>query len=151
MPYYEKVKEYNDFENRDLWEYQLNLSPEEITQGLKHLWEIKRVNFPYYFLSSNCSYQLLGLLEAARPNTYLRQDFPIYAIPTDTLRRVLEEKDILRKLVYRPANGTTLAYHAQQNNPLLNKATKALAKDVNYSVAHLNNADQARAYEMAYD
>ena len=151
LPYYEKVKEYNDFENRDLWEYQLNLSPEEITQGLKHLWEIKRVNFPYYFLSSNCSYQLLGLLEAARPNTYLRQDFPIYAIPTDTLRRVLEEKDILRKLVYRPANGTTLAYHAQQNNPFLNKAAKALAKDVNYSVDHLNSADQARAYEMAYD
>lgn len=29
MPYYRKVKEYGDFESRDLWEYELNLSPEE--------------------------------------------------------------------------------------------------------------------------
>jgi hypothetical protein len=29
MPYYRKVKEYGDFESRDLWEYELNLTPEE--------------------------------------------------------------------------------------------------------------------------
>ena len=58
LPYYEKVKEYNDFENRDLWEYQLNLTPDEIKQGLAHLWEMKGINLPYYFLASNCSYQL---------------------------------------------------------------------------------------------
>jgi hypothetical protein len=30
MPYYEKVKEYSDMENRDLWEYQLSLAPDEV-------------------------------------------------------------------------------------------------------------------------
>ena len=151
LPYYEKVKEYNDFENRDLWEYQLNLTPQEITQGLKHLWEIKTVNFPYYFLSSNCSYQLLGLLEAARPNIYLRQDFSVYAIPTDTLRRVLQEKDILKKLVYRPASGTSLAYHAQQNKPHINDLAKKLAIDPNIDISTLSDTEQSKTYEMAYD
>ena len=151
LPYYEKVKEYNDFENRDLWEYQLNLTTEEITQGLKHLWELKKVNFPYYFLSSNCSYQLLGLIEAARPNTYLRQNFPIYAIPTDTLRRVLQEKNILKKLVYRPANGTVLAYNAQRNSPLVNQTAQALALNKQTNLQALSDTEQARAYETAYD
>ncbi len=27
MPYYRKVKEYGDFESRDLWEYELALTP----------------------------------------------------------------------------------------------------------------------------
>jgi hypothetical protein len=151
LPYYEKVKEYNDFENRDLWEYQLNLTPEEITQGLKHLWEIKSVNFPYYFLSSNCSYQLLGLLEAARPNTYLRQDFPVYVIPTDTLRRVLAEKNILTQLVYRPASGTTLAYQARNNRPEINQTAKKLAQIPDIDLGHLSTLEQARSYELAYD
>ncbi len=151
LPYYEKVKEYNDFENRDLWEYQLNLTPAEIKQGLAHLWEMKGVNLPYYFLSSNCSYQLLGLLEAARPNTYMRRDFPVYAIPTDTLRRVLEEKNILKKIVYRPANGTALAFHAQKNSPAINQTAKQLAANPEFSVATLTATEQAQAYEMAYD
>jgi len=36
MPYYLKVREYNDMENRDVWEYELNLSPEEIDRLLMH-------------------------------------------------------------------------------------------------------------------
>lgn len=31
LPYYIKVREYSDFENRDLWEYQLNFSPKKLT------------------------------------------------------------------------------------------------------------------------
>ncbi|PTQ89501.1 DUF4105 domain-containing protein [Agitococcus lubricus] len=151
LPYYEKVKEYNDFENRDLWEYQLNLSPSEVKQALYHLWEIKQINFPYYFLSSNCSYQLLALIEAARPNTYLRKDFPVYAIPTDTLRRVLLEKNILRKLVYRPASGTSLAFHAQKNSHAVNQKAKLLVTQVDTSLDGLTLSEQAQAYEMAYD
>ncbi len=151
LPYYEKVKEYNDFENRDLWEYQLNLTPEEINQLLAHLWEMKGVNLPYYFLASNCSYQLLGLLEAARPNTYLRRDFPVYAIPTDTVRRILLEKNMLKQIVYRPASGTALAFHAQENSPQVNALSKKLAEDPETDVSALAVDEQARAYEMAYD
>jgi len=31
MPYYLKVREYNDLENRDIWEYELNLTPQRST------------------------------------------------------------------------------------------------------------------------
>ena len=66
--YYERVKAYSDIENRDIWEYQLNYSPDEVDFMLRHLWELLPVYFDYYFIDENCSYQLLALLEAARPD-----------------------------------------------------------------------------------
>ena len=37
MPYYRKIQEYNRMENRDMWEYPLNLAAEEVDQLLEHL------------------------------------------------------------------------------------------------------------------
>ncbi|HAU16629.1 MAG TPA: hypothetical protein DCS92_23115, partial [Gammaproteobacteria bacterium] len=38
--YYEKIKEYSRIENRDLWEYNLNLTPAETRTMISHLWEL---------------------------------------------------------------------------------------------------------------
>ena len=35
---------------------------------LKHLWELQGIAFDYYYFDENCSWQLLGLLEVARPS-----------------------------------------------------------------------------------
>ncbi|WP_245869520.1 DUF4105 domain-containing protein, partial [Vibrio fujianensis] len=61
MPYYRKVREYNDIESRDIWEYPLNLTEQEVERVLLHLWEMQLAEFDYYFLDENCSYQLLAL------------------------------------------------------------------------------------------
>ena len=66
-PYYVAVKTYGDIENRDIWEYGLNLTQEETSQMLRHVWEMRSAWFDYYFLDENCSYHLLSLLETARP------------------------------------------------------------------------------------
>ena len=150
LPYYEKVKEYSDMENRDLWEYQLALTPEEVQHLLRHLWELRNVDFPYYFLPRNCSYQLLSLLEVARPGLQLRDAFPLQAIPTDTVRRVLAEQGMLRKLVYRPAVERRLLLDGQHNPPAVNAAARRLAKTPDASVA-LPPPQLAAALETAYD
>jgi len=151
LPYYQKVKEYNDFENRDLWEYPLNLSPAEVRRMLQHLWELREVRFPYFFLSSNCSYQLLGLFEAARPGLLLRRDFPVHAIPADTLRRVLAEDDMLKDVVYRPAAGTQLDAQARDNSAAVNQAAMQLADNPDAALTDLEPSAQARALETGYD
>lgn len=110
MPYYEKVKEYNDWENRDLWEYQLTLQPDEIERLLMHAWELGPVGFDYYFLHQNCSFRLLGLLEAARPGLELTEEFKLWAIPIDTVKAALADQGLLRKVVYRPAASTVLQH-----------------------------------------
>jgi len=112
MPYYEKVKQYNDMEHRDIWEYQLKLSKDEITRILQHTWELGSAQFEYYFFLENCSYQLLSLLDVARPGHNLTERFSLWAIPGDTVIVILEQDGILNKTVYRPSVRTSLRHQA---------------------------------------
>ena len=48
-PYYLKLREYGDIENRDIWEYQLGLSQEQIRFVLMHVWELQLTYFDYFF------------------------------------------------------------------------------------------------------
>ncbi len=112
-PYYAKVEEYNDLENRDMWEYELNLSVAEIEQLLMHAWELGPTRFDYFFLDENCSYHLLSLLDAARPGLRLTDDFPLWAIPGDTVRAVADRAGLVRSVVYRPARSTVLRHRQE--------------------------------------
>lgn len=88
-PYYQKVNEYAVSENRDLWEYKLPLSPDEVHFLIAHLWELYGVDrFQYYFLNRNCSYQLLKVIDAVKPEWRLARGFWFYAMPSETLKRL---------------------------------------------------------------
>ncbi|MFV3306594.1 DUF4105 domain-containing protein [Pseudomonas sp. NY15181] len=102
VPYREKLSEYSRLENRDLWEYRLNLTPEETGRMVEHVWELKQVRFKYYFFDENCSFRLLELLEIARPGTELTDQFPLTAIPTDTVRAV-KNAGMIDRIDYRPS------------------------------------------------
>ncbi|HUL12804.1 MAG TPA: DUF4105 domain-containing protein [Methylococcaceae bacterium] len=113
QPFYDKVKEYRDWENRDIWEYNLNLAPTEVAQLVRHVWEIKPVRFDYFFIDENCSYRLLSLLDVARPGLALRRGFPYRSIPVDTVRAVLAG-GLVKNTSYRPSAVTTLKAHRRQ-------------------------------------
>lgn len=53
--YYLHTTSYSENEQRELWEYELNLSQYEVALIQAHLFELKGVDFTYYFLSDNCS------------------------------------------------------------------------------------------------
>jgi hypothetical protein len=108
MPYYEKVNEYSDIENRDIWEYQLNLKPDEIRRMLEHLWELQGHYVDYYFLSTNCSYLLLLLINTARPDLDLTRGLELYAIPIDTVRAIIRQNGLLKRVVFRPSGMTRI-------------------------------------------
>ncbi len=57
-------------EQRDLWEYRTNLTEAEVRRMTLHILEMQGIYTDYYFLDENCSYDLLFLLEAARPSVY---------------------------------------------------------------------------------
>jgi hypothetical protein len=109
LPYYLKVREYSDLENRDLWEHELDLRGEEIERVLAHAWELLPVQFDYFFFDENCSYHLLGLLQVARPDLELTAQFPLWALPVDTVRVLTGQPGLLRKSVYRPSSATIIA------------------------------------------
>lgn len=154
MPYYRKVKEYGDFESRDLWEYELNLTPEETRFLVEHIWEMQHVSFPYYFVSDNCAYRLLGLIDLVRPNLDLKKQFNYAAIPIETLKAV-DQQDLVKEVVYRPALETQLLSQAKQHGtPLAKVAYQIAFQDVEKAqplLEKFNQHDQAKILEMAYD
>jgi hypothetical protein len=125
-PYYIRIRDYNDLENRDIWEYELKLSPDEIERLLAHTWELGTTRFDYFFFDENCSYHLLSLLDAARPGLNLTQRFTWWAMPVDTVRAVTDTPGLLDQIRYRPSNSTELRYRAQ----LLGPTSASLARQV---------------------
>lgn len=117
MPYYLMVQRYSDFENRDLWEYQLDLRPAEITRLLQHLWELRTQSSDYFFFDENCSYQLLFLLDVARPDLQLTDRFPLHAIPADTVRAVVGQDGMLERVVFRPSSRTRIEHGLRSLEP----------------------------------
>ncbi|MBA2403145.1 MAG: DUF4105 domain-containing protein, partial [Bdellovibrionales bacterium] len=61
VPYYYKIREYNDHEFRDIWDYDLGLNQEQINRVVDHIWEMGSVYFDYFYFTENCSYHILGL------------------------------------------------------------------------------------------
>src|SRR5262249_52394312 len=100
VPYYYKVREYNNFESRDLWSYELALTEDELDTLVAHFWEIGETAFPYFYLTRNCSYYLLSVIEAAAPRLQLLSKIPFWVIPSDTVQALTETPDLVSKVSY---------------------------------------------------
>ncbi|MCP9464211.1 MAG: DUF4105 domain-containing protein [Nitrospira sp.] len=107
-PYYLKVQAYRDIENRDMWEYRLNLSPAQIDRLLLHAWEMGNAYFDYFFFKENCSYHILSLLEYANPALRLRDRFRFWTIPADTVRAIVDHPQLVLDATYRPSRSTII-------------------------------------------
>lgn len=102
-PYYVKVQEYNNLENRDIWEYELNFTEEQMNDMLLHLWELGGNHFDYWYFQENCAYHLLSLLEAANPELHLTDQFTFHVIPGETVKVVTAQPGLVATRVYRPS------------------------------------------------
>lgn len=107
LPYYDKLKEYRDSEQRDIWEYDLDFSEEETLRMIEHIWELNETHSYYYFFTENCSYNMLWFLEAARPALHLREYFNYQVIPLETAHAANLE-NIIKDKFFRPSKRTTL-------------------------------------------
>ena len=106
LPYYVKATEYGDFENRDLWEYRLNLTQEQLERLLMHAWEMGNASFDYFFFKENCAYHILSLLELANPEIHLTDRFWFYTFPTDGVRMMAEIPGLVKQVTFRPSRAT---------------------------------------------
>ncbi len=100
LPYYEKIKEYNNLEQRDIWEYDLDLNQEEINRLVLHSYELKDSYSDYFFFKENCSYNILWLLEVARDDLDLVSHFTFKTVPLDSIK-ILKEYNLIKSSKYR--------------------------------------------------
>jgi hypothetical protein len=137
-PYYLKVQAYRDIENRDMWEYQLNLTPFQIDRLIMHAWEMGNAYFDYFFFKENCSYHILSLLEYANPKLHLRDHFYFWTIPADTVRVVMAKQGLVGVTTYRPSRSTLI----KRKRNFLTPAERIISKQL--------TIDPAFAYEAAF-
>lgn len=153
-PYFKKIQEYNRIEHRDIWEYKLDLTPEETNVMIDHLWELKTINFDYYFFDENCSYRLLELLEVARPEVELTDEFVLTAIPVDTVRAI-ERAQLISSISYRPAQVTQIQYQLDTMSAENREIILRLSNDISVLTAakftKLDEAEQKKMVELAYN
>lgn len=102
--YYYKVRQYGDYESRDLWEYDLDLAPAEVALLGAHVWEMGGSWLRYWYLDENCAYHVLSVLESAAPRLRLVEHLGSLAVlPSDTVRALFAQPGLVRQVHYRPS------------------------------------------------
>ncbi len=152
LPYYEKVKEYSFLESRDVWEYDLDLTDDEIQQFIRHVWEVQQTHFDYFFIGENCSYHLLTLLDAASSRFNLARQFKIGAIPADTVRAI-KEAGLITQATFRPSTMSLLTHMLKETSlDIQQTARHIVEQDVTLAdtLSRFNRTEQAQLLEIAY-
>lgn len=149
-PYYDVINLYNNIENRDIWEYELNFSDEELAMFVAHMWEMQDAHIRYYFASKNCSYVLLLMLEAVRADVNLSDDFSFYTVPLATLKAVNNVPGFVRAVNYRPSRQSKLKYRAKQMSAEQKRVFKNIIKKNEVDLSSLDDEERADVLETAY-
>jgi hypothetical protein len=155
IPYYLKVQEYRDIENRDIWEYRLNFTEEQLRRFLMHAWELGNAYFDYFFFKENCSYHLLALLEYADPSLHLTNQFTFWTVPADTVRLIAAQPGLVSNIAYRPSRSTIIRRKRESlpsdERDLSARIAANAAEMTSPAFAELGRARQAFLLDLASD
>ncbi len=104
--FYRHNHNYGENELRDMWEYELDLTDNQIKQIISHSWELLGNEFVYYFGTDNCAYQMAKLLEPVINQPLLSSNVS-WAIPTtifDSLASAeMNDKPVVKKISLIPS------------------------------------------------
>jgi len=106
LPEEKKMWNLLEEQKRDLWEFELALSPSELQLFLLHLWELSRAEIDYFYLTENCSYHALKALEAAAPRLSLVEQTKFVVLPIDTVHAVVHVPGLVKRTNYFPSKAT---------------------------------------------
>jgi hypothetical protein len=155
IPYYLNVQKYRDIENRDIWEYRLNLTETQLRRFLMHAWELGNAYFDYFFFKENCSYHILALLDYADPDLHLTDEFMFWTVPADTVRLIVSKPDLVSQITYRPSRGTVIKrkreFLSTEERDLAHRMTQDPAALESSLFTRLDLPQQAFVLDLASD
>lgn len=153
-PYYIKLREYAQMESRDIWEYTLDLSAEQVRFVLMHASELEQVYFDYFYFTENCSYHLLSLIDVlVVENTFTDETKP-WTLPVDTVKQLFNRK-LIKDIAFRPSTYRKIRHRQQLMGDderdlalrlSLNDDSQALEAVNEYSVDR-----RAMIFDLSYD
>jgi hypothetical protein len=94
---------YSEVELRDLWQYELNLSPSKKDLLIAHAWELLSSGYTYYFTNRNCAYHIAKMLELVTEKDLISPT-ELFVLPITVFNRLTKERgenDSLIKTIKR--------------------------------------------------
>lgn len=157
MKYHKMIKKYNNAENRDIWEYDLNISQQELRMLMTNLWEINNNHANYYFFSENCSYLLLKLLQIVRSDIDYEKPIFGWIIPSDTVIKIAKTPKLIKKTTYRPSRVSNIKYLMDNADAKTKELACKIAKDKNFDeeldpdFLSLSDNQKKLTYDLSYE
>lgn len=148
---------YGEIDLRDMWEYKLNLKPEEVQFFYAHTWELLGMKFPYYFFSENCASAAAEIVEDATGVALMPRFLP-YAIPYTLFDNLMKKKrldgePLVTSVAMIPSRQTRLTDRFRELDPEQKKAVESVAR-TNHTTDQLSSLPPDRrvgAVETLFD
>ena len=151
--YYTRDLVYARHEDRDIWEYELNLTQFQLNLITYHALELMNMEFQYFFFSKNCAYRLGELINVAIDDTLVKTNRPWYS-PLDLFQMIEKLNDdriinndspFIKKIIFIPSPKRVFANKLKQTSLLEKSVIKAIiARNDNtrtFDISELDNLD----------
>lgn len=128
---------YGETELRDLWEYRLQLTPDELQYLIAHAWEVLHKRYTYYFFHDNCAFRVGELLEVLDGISINPKNRP-WVIPQALLQQLAAQHrnatPLLQERRFHPSRQTRLYQRfAQLNTEQRQAVGELIAGKINFS------------------
>jgi len=151
-PYYYKVREYNDYESRDIWEYELNLTDAQVVLLAAHLFELGSAIIPYYYIGGNCSYYILAAVQAVAPELHLLEQVGIPVVPADTIKALYANPGLVRAVRFRPSASKQFAARVEHMPSAERDMVESLAANADADIPPIYpDSERIRILDAAAD
>lgn len=110
IEYYFHRNQYGEIELRDLWEYEINLSPDEVQFVSAHAWEVLNRRYQYFFFRKNCAFRMAEIVQIIEGVDITPPNRP-WTIPQATLQQAgaafrSDGSPLLKAVKYAPSRQT---------------------------------------------
>ncbi|WP_231897950.1 DUF4105 domain-containing protein [Vibrio tapetis] len=158
--YYKLEYGYAENEQRELWEYELNLSASEVSLLEAHLWELSDVKFTYLFLSGNCSTEMAKFIEIVLDDELgLLTSFQPWDMPLDIFKHLQDiehnGQPLIRTITRRESKYTRIHDKYQDLSTKQQQITQLIVDD-NQTLrgdefSTLNDDEKHRIISLLFD
>ena len=151
--YFLHAGNYGESELRDLWEYELDLSANDVQLLLGHIWELMDANYQYYFFNRNCAFHMGQLLELVLKSK-LTQSSRLWVTPQSVMQNLAASQyngnPLIKSIKYHPSRQSRL----YQRFNVLNDAQKQTVFELVHSPdkigpEHLSNFTVVQQHQVA--
>ena len=154
LEFFQHNHNYAETQLRDLWEYELDLTPSEVDLIVSHTWEVLGKDNKYYFVLQNCAYRIAELLNLVIEKPLVAPS-KLWATPIDVFVRLASakpgERVLVRDITRFPSrqNRFREAYRqlVESERDILTRIVNEDAGDVEQAIQGLGEQSQVRVIE----